>query len=50
VSESLWISPKIALEDSVAGQFPMMPPTIITLRTLAEHGSWRNLCAAFNLR
>jgi 8-oxo-dGTP pyrophosphatase MutT (NUDIX family) len=50
VSESLWVTPKFALEESAAGQFPMMPPTIIALRTLAEHGSWRNLYSAFNLR
>ncbi|HEX2260108.1 MAG TPA: NUDIX hydrolase [Candidatus Binatia bacterium] len=50
VSESLWIEPKIALDESASGKFPMMPPTIITLRTLAEHGSWQNLCAAFRLR
>ena len=50
VSESLWVTPKVALEEAEAGQFPMMPPTIIALRTLAEHGSWRNLCTIFNLR
>jgi 8-oxo-dGTP pyrophosphatase MutT (NUDIX family) len=49
VSESLWLSPKVALDESAAGKFSMLPPTIITLRTLAEHGSWRNLCAAFGL-
>ena len=49
VSESLWLTPQIALEESASGKFPMMPPTIITLRTLAEHGSWQNLCAAFRL-
>lgn len=49
VSESLWLAPQIALEESASGKFPMMPPTIITLRTLAEHGSWENLCAAFRL-
>jgi hypothetical protein len=50
VSESLWLTPKIALEESASGKFPMLPPTIITLRTLAEHGSWQNLCTAFPLR
>ena len=49
VSESLWLTPKGALEESSSGRLPMMPPTIITLRTLAEHGSWQNLCAAFRL-
>ena len=50
VSESLWLTPTIALEESASGKFPMLPPTIITLRTLAEHGSWQNLCTAFPLR
>jgi hypothetical protein len=50
VSESLWLTPKIALEESASGKFPMLPPTIITLRTLAEHGSWQDLCTAFPLR
>jgi 8-oxo-dGTP pyrophosphatase MutT (NUDIX family) len=49
VSESLWLTPKIALEESASGKFPMLPPTIITLRTLAEHGSWQNLCTALRL-
>src|SRR5262245_8637606 len=49
VSESLWIAPEAAVEAATAGKFPMMPPTVIALRTLAEHGSWQNLCAAFRL-
>jgi 8-oxo-dGTP pyrophosphatase MutT (NUDIX family) len=49
VSECLWLSPDNALEASSSGKFPMMPPTIIALRSLAEHGSWENLCIAFRL-
>jgi 8-oxo-dGTP pyrophosphatase MutT (NUDIX family) len=49
VSESLWLTPKTALEESASGKFPMLPPTIFTLRSLAEHGTWQNLCAAFRL-
>lgn len=49
VSESLWLTPKTALEESTSGKFSMLPPTIITLRTLAEHGTWQNLCTAFRL-
>jgi 8-oxo-dGTP pyrophosphatase MutT (NUDIX family) len=49
VSESLWLTPKTAMEESASGKFPMMPPTVITLRALAEHGSWHNLRAAFHL-
>jgi 8-oxo-dGTP pyrophosphatase MutT (NUDIX family) len=49
VSESLWLAPQTALDEAASGKFPMMPPTLISLRTLAEHGSWQNLCAAFRL-
>jgi 8-oxo-dGTP pyrophosphatase MutT (NUDIX family) len=49
VSESLWLTPQNALDESASGKFPMLPPTLITLRTLAEHGSWQNLRAAFRL-
>jgi 8-oxo-dGTP pyrophosphatase MutT (NUDIX family) len=49
VSESLWLTPQNAVDESASGKFSMMPPTLITLRTLAEHGSWQNLCAAFRL-
>jgi 8-oxo-dGTP pyrophosphatase MutT (NUDIX family) len=50
VSESLWISATEALERSGSGNFPMMPPTVAVLRTLAEHGSWNTLTEAFHLR
>lgn len=50
VSESVWVAPKVALERVQAGNFPMMPPTIAVLKTLAEHGSWNSLCDAFQLR
>ncbi|HET9916522.1 MAG TPA: hypothetical protein VFQ89_05390, partial [Candidatus Binatia bacterium] len=49
VSESLWVAPKAAIDRGQAGGFPMMPPTIAVLRTLAEHDSWNSLCAAFRL-
>lgn len=49
VSESLWLTPQNAVDESASGKFSMMPPTLIALRTLAEHGSWQNLCAAFRL-
>lgn len=50
VSESLWLTPKTALEEAESGRFSMMPPTLIALRNLAEQGSWHSLCAAFHLR
>jgi 8-oxo-dGTP pyrophosphatase MutT (NUDIX family) len=49
VSESLWLTPQNALDEAASGKFSMMPPTLITLRALAEHGSWQKLCAAFRL-
>lgn len=49
VSESLWLTPQNALDASASGKLPMMPPTLIALRTLAEHRSWQNLCSAFRL-
>jgi 8-oxo-dGTP pyrophosphatase MutT (NUDIX family) len=47
VAESLWLAPDIALNQSQSGTFLMMPPTIIALRTLAEHNSWDALRATF---
>ncbi|HZD41916.1 MAG TPA: hypothetical protein VE131_14430, partial [Terriglobales bacterium] len=49
VSETLWLTPKTALDRANSGNYPMMPPTIIVLRTLAEHDSWENLRTAFRL-
>ena len=49
VSESLWISAATALERLQSGTFPMMPPTVAVLRTLAGHGSWNALTKAFRL-
>jgi 8-oxo-dGTP pyrophosphatase MutT (NUDIX family) len=50
VSESLWVAPRTALDYCQTGNFPMMPPTIAVLRTLADHETWRSLCEAFQLR
>lgn len=50
VSESLWLTPKLAMAEAESGKFSMMPPTLIALRTLADHDSWTKLCAAFHLR
>jgi len=49
VSESLWVAPKAAIDRGQIGNFPMMPPTIAVLRTLAEHNSWLSLSDAFQL-
>jgi len=49
VAESLWLTPDVALDHSQSGTLLMMPPTIIALRTLAEHNSWDTLRARFCL-
>ena len=49
VSESLWISASEAIERSQSGNFPMMPPTVAVLRSLASHSSWNALSEAFQL-
>jgi len=49
VSESLWISPALALERHQTGNFPMMPPTLMVLRTLSCHPTWKALRTAFDL-
>mgnify|MGYP000277139808 CR=1 FL=1 len=36
VAESLWITPGRALEQSVKGALPLMPPTLVALGTLRE--------------
>jgi 8-oxo-dGTP pyrophosphatase MutT (NUDIX family) len=49
VSESVWVAPQAAIDRGQASNFPMMPPTIAVLRTLAEHDSWHSLCDVFQL-
>jgi 8-oxo-dGTP pyrophosphatase MutT (NUDIX family) len=50
VSESLWLSPELALGRWQAGNFPMMPPTLMVLRSLSTHTTWEELRDAYNLR
>lgn len=49
VAESLWVTPEKALAESESGKFPMMPPTIAVLRTLARYPAWGKLCEAYRL-
>jgi hypothetical protein len=49
VAESLWTTPEAALARSESGKFPMMPPTIMVLRTLARCRSWSQLCETYRL-
>ncbi len=50
VAKSLWIAPEQALNQSQKGDFPIIPPTIYSLRTLAGFDSWQSLCANYPLR
>ncbi|HEX7231613.1 MAG TPA: hypothetical protein VF452_14540 [Candidatus Binatia bacterium] len=49
VSESLWISPQLALERFAHNEFPMMPPTVMVLRTLTKYRSWTELREVFGV-
>src|SRR5918992_3266324 len=49
VAESFWLSPQDALKLSEAGGLPIMPPTLIALRALAELGSWKDFIANYRL-
>ena len=49
VAESLWMTPETALDRAKSGNFPMLPPTVIALKTLAKHESWQQLISAFRL-
>ena len=49
VSESLWIAPAGALTRAEAGEFRMMPPTLVVLRSLSAYRSWEDLSNAFKL-
>ncbi|MBI2363669.1 MAG: NUDIX hydrolase, partial [Deltaproteobacteria bacterium] len=49
VAESLWIAPKEALARFDSGSFRMAPPTVMVLRTLAEHKTWQAMYTAFCL-
>lgn len=50
VAKSLWIAPEQALNQYQTGDFPIIPPTIYSLKTLAEFDSWQSLCANYPLR
>lgn len=49
VSESLWITPGEGVERADRGRMAVIPPTLSTLRTLADIGTWEALCGAFAL-
>ena len=50
VADGLWITPERVLEASEKGDFPVIPPTTTSLRTLASFNSWQSLCAEYQLR
>jgi 8-oxo-dGTP pyrophosphatase MutT (NUDIX family) len=49
VAESLWLMPKTALRMAESGTLPMMPPTLLALRALAEIETWSQLCSHYPL-
>jgi 8-oxo-dGTP pyrophosphatase MutT (NUDIX family) len=49
VAESLWITPEQALDNFQKGDFPLKPPTIYSLKTLADLDSWQNLRGMYPL-
>ena len=49
VTESLWITPEKALQETGNGLLPLMPPTVAMLRNLAVHASWEHLCVSYRL-
>jgi hypothetical protein len=49
VAESLWITPREALDRFEAGTFRMAPPTVMVLRTLAQRMTWQALCTTYSL-
>ena len=50
VTESLWITPEEALLRAGRGRMAVIPPTLATLQTLGELGTWEALCREFALR
>ena len=50
VVDSLWMTPEEALDRAERGEFPLMPPTLLVLRTLAAFDSWQSLCGQYQLR
>lgn len=49
VSESLWLTPEEGLRRAERGRMAIIPPTLTTLRTLADLGTWEALCHGFAL-
>ena len=49
VSDSLWMAPQTALKRFGDNNFPMMPPTVMVLRTLSGCASWTKLREVFDL-
>ena len=50
VTESLWITPEEALRRAERGRMAVIPPTLTTLQTLAEFGTWEALRREFALQ
>ncbi len=50
VADGRWITPEQVLNASERGDFPVIPPTTTSLKTLAAFDSWQSLCAEYRLR
>lgn len=50
VTETRWITPHRALEESRKGRLPLMPPTLAALTTLGDYDSWHALSARYRIR
>jgi 8-oxo-dGTP pyrophosphatase MutT (NUDIX family) len=49
VAEMIWLTPQDGLKLFESGGLPMMPPTVIALRSLAELESWEKFLATYRL-
>jgi 8-oxo-dGTP pyrophosphatase MutT (NUDIX family) len=49
VAESVWLEPQQALQESESGRLPMMPPTLIALRTVANLQTWEKFRSVYRL-
>jgi 8-oxo-dGTP pyrophosphatase MutT (NUDIX family) len=50
VVDSIWVTPKQALESCDRNRFPLIPPTTTSLEILAKFDSWNDLCSEYRLR
>jgi hypothetical protein len=49
VTESVWVTPREALERAARGVMPIIRPTRIVLKCLADFDSWANLTKTYSV-